>query len=208
MSINNPLNEDPITHEKGAHPVGTGLGASGGAVAGAAIGSMVGPLGTLAGGIVGAIAGGLAGKEVAESANPTVGGDGEDHIVGEGVGASAGVMAGVAMGSIAGPVGSLIGAAVGAFAGGALGEKVDEIVNPDDNTITEETNFPSDPHALGQVTHTSSTDLDNAGVTHLHTLPDATTSAHPVANSVGATLDNPPGSQSTIIIDAHGNRIN
>ena len=36
------LNRDPITDEPGAHPVGTGLGATGGAVAGAAAGSIAG----------------------------------------------------------------------------------------------------------------------------------------------------------------------
>ena len=35
MIDNNPRNEDPISGEAGAHPVGTGVGAAGGAVAGA-----------------------------------------------------------------------------------------------------------------------------------------------------------------------------
>lgn len=74
MLDNNPRNEDPISGESGAHPVGTGVGATGGAMAGATVGSVVGPVGTLVGAVVGAVVGGLAGKEVAESVNPTVGG--------------------------------------------------------------------------------------------------------------------------------------
>lgn len=66
-------NRDPITGARGAHPVGTGLGAAaGGAAAGAAIGTVAGPVGTVAGIVVGAVVGGLAGKGVAESVNPTV----------------------------------------------------------------------------------------------------------------------------------------
>lgn len=65
-------NRDPITGTPGAHPLGTGVGATGGAVAGAAAGSVVGPAGTLVGGVVGAIVGGLAGKGVGEAVNPTV----------------------------------------------------------------------------------------------------------------------------------------
>lgn len=64
-------NRDPLTNEPGAHPVGTGLGATGGAVAGAAAGSLGGPIGAAVGGVVGAVAGGLAGKAAAESVNPT-----------------------------------------------------------------------------------------------------------------------------------------
>jgi len=66
------LNLDPITHEMGAHPVGTGLGAAGGAVAGVAIGGVGGPVGAAVGLIAGAAIGGLGGKAVAESVHPTV----------------------------------------------------------------------------------------------------------------------------------------
>ena len=65
------LNRDPITDEPGAHPVGTGIGATGGAVAGAAAGAIGGPVGAAIGGVVGAIVGGLAGKAAAEAVNPT-----------------------------------------------------------------------------------------------------------------------------------------
>ena len=65
------FNRDPITDEPGAHPVGTGIGATGGAVAGAAAGAIGGPVGAAIGGVVGAIAGGLAGKAAAETVNPT-----------------------------------------------------------------------------------------------------------------------------------------
>lgn len=65
------LNADPITGEAGAHPIGTGLGATGGAVTGAAIGSVGGPLGALVGGAVGAVVGGLAGKAAGEAVDPT-----------------------------------------------------------------------------------------------------------------------------------------
>lgn len=69
-------NDDPITGEPGAHPVGTGVGAFGAGAAGAAIGGVIGgpvgaPIGAVVGGIIGAIGGGLAGKGVAESINPT-----------------------------------------------------------------------------------------------------------------------------------------
>ena len=65
-------NRDPISGERGAHPVGTGLGAAaGGAAAGAAAGTVVGPVGTLLGAAAGAIVGGLAGKRVAELVDPT-----------------------------------------------------------------------------------------------------------------------------------------
>ena len=80
MTDNRPLrtelegspNRDPLTGEKGAHPVGVGLGAAGAGAAGAAIGSVVGPVGTVVGAVVGAIAGGLMGKDVAEAVDPTV----------------------------------------------------------------------------------------------------------------------------------------
>jgi uncharacterized protein (TIGR02284 family) len=65
------LNRDPITDEPGAHPVGTGIGATGGAVAGAAAGSIGGPVGVAVGGVVGAVVGGIAGKAAAEAVNPT-----------------------------------------------------------------------------------------------------------------------------------------
>jgi hypothetical protein len=69
-------NEDPITGEHGAHPVGAGVGAAvGGAAAGAAAGLAAGPVGTVAGAVIGGVAGGLAGKAVAEQIDPTV----EDH---------------------------------------------------------------------------------------------------------------------------------
>jgi hypothetical protein len=65
-------NRDPISGARGAHPVGTGLGAAaGGAATGAAIGTVAGPIGTAAGIVVGAVVGGLAGKGVAEKVNPT-----------------------------------------------------------------------------------------------------------------------------------------
>ena len=65
------LHRDPITDEPGAHPIGTGVGATGGAVAGAAAGAIGGPIGVALGGIVGAVVGGLAGKAAAEAVNPT-----------------------------------------------------------------------------------------------------------------------------------------
>lgn len=65
------LNRDPISEEPGAHPVGTGIGATGGAVAGAAAGALGGPVGAAIGGVVGAVVGGLAGKAAAEAVNPT-----------------------------------------------------------------------------------------------------------------------------------------
>lgn len=65
------LNRDPITDEPGAHPVGTGIGATGGAVTGAAVGAMGGPIGAAVGGVVGAVVGGLAGKAAGEAINPT-----------------------------------------------------------------------------------------------------------------------------------------
>ena len=66
------LNRDPISGAKGAHPVGSGVGAVGGGVAGAAIGAAGGPVGVVAGAIVGGLVGGLAGKGVAEYIDPTV----------------------------------------------------------------------------------------------------------------------------------------
>jgi len=65
-------NRDPITGAPGAHPVGTGVGATGGGAAGAAIGAAVGgPVGAAVGLAAGAVAGGLAGKSAAEAVNPT-----------------------------------------------------------------------------------------------------------------------------------------
>src|SRR5215213_3499455 len=65
-------NRDPITGAPGAHPVGTGVGATGGGAAGAAIGAAVGgPVGAAVGLAAGAVAGGLAGKGAAEAVNPT-----------------------------------------------------------------------------------------------------------------------------------------
>ena len=67
------LNQDAITGEIGAHPVGTGIGAASGAgTAAIAGGVLAGPAGAIAGAVFGAVAGGLAGKEVAEAANPTI----------------------------------------------------------------------------------------------------------------------------------------
>jgi len=66
------LNRDPITGTPGAHPLGTGAGATSGGVAGAAVGTAVGgPIGGVIGAAVGAVAGGLAGKSAAEAVNPT-----------------------------------------------------------------------------------------------------------------------------------------
>ncbi len=65
-------NPDPITGEKGAHPVGVGVGSAGGATVGAVVGSLGGPIGTAVGAAVGGIAGALSGKELAEEVNPTV----------------------------------------------------------------------------------------------------------------------------------------
>lgn len=65
-------NRDPITGEKGAHPLGSGVGAAaGGAATGAAVGSIAGPVGTAVGVIVGGLVGGYIGKGVAEKIDPT-----------------------------------------------------------------------------------------------------------------------------------------
>lgn len=65
-------NNDPLTGEPGAHPVGVGVGAvAGGMAAGAAVGTVAGPIGTAVGAAVGAVAGGLMGKGVAEGIDPT-----------------------------------------------------------------------------------------------------------------------------------------
>jgi hypothetical protein len=65
-------NEDLISGEHGAHPLGVGVGAIGaGAVAGAVGGAVAGPVGVLAGAMGGAVLGGMIGKETAEAINPT-----------------------------------------------------------------------------------------------------------------------------------------
>ena len=74
-------NRDPLSGERGAHPVGTGVGAAAGGLAagaatGAVVGTVAGPIGTAigtaVGAAVGAVGGGLAGKAVAEHIDPTV----------------------------------------------------------------------------------------------------------------------------------------
>lgn len=65
------MHRDPITGERGSHPIGTGVGATGGAAAGAVIGSAFGPIGSLVGGAIGAAAGGVAGHNIAENMDPT-----------------------------------------------------------------------------------------------------------------------------------------
>ncbi len=65
--------EDPVSHEPGFHPIGTGVGAMvGGASIGATAGTLLGPAGTLLGTVVGAVVGGLAGKSIEEQLDPTV----------------------------------------------------------------------------------------------------------------------------------------
>jgi hypothetical protein len=65
-------NNDPLSGEKGAHPIGVGVGAVGtGVVAGAVAGAVAGPIGAVAGAVGGAVIGGLVGKEAAEAINPT-----------------------------------------------------------------------------------------------------------------------------------------
>jgi hypothetical protein len=65
-------NRDPISHEPGAHPVGTGVGSAGVGAAATVVGGLVGgPVGAAVGAVVGSVVGGLAGKGVAESINPT-----------------------------------------------------------------------------------------------------------------------------------------
>jgi hypothetical protein len=66
-------NRDPITGERGSHPIGTGAGAAGGAVAGAAVGAGIGgPIGGAVGAVVGGAVGAYGGRGVAEAVNPTV----------------------------------------------------------------------------------------------------------------------------------------
>ena len=69
--MGNPSNPDPITGEKGAHPIGTAMGATSAGIIGTAIGSVAGPLGALAGAAIGASVGGIAGHQAAEYINPT-----------------------------------------------------------------------------------------------------------------------------------------
>lgn len=149
MSDNNPENNDPITGEPGAHPVGTGLGAGSGALAGAGIGLVAGPVGAAVGAVVGAVVGGLAGKEIAENANQTVGGAPSEHKLGEATGATGGALAGAAAGSIGGPVGSVIGAVIGAVAGGSAGRGAAEVVNPKPTDALAEHNLASGVGAGG-----------------------------------------------------------
>ena len=65
------MNRDPISGAPGAHPIGTGVGATAGAVAGATVGAIGGPVGMVVGGAIGAVAGGLGGKAAGEAVNPT-----------------------------------------------------------------------------------------------------------------------------------------
>lgn len=66
-------NEDPLTHEHGAHPIATGVGAVAGGATGAAIGATVGgPLGGVIGAAIGAFAGGYSGTAVGEQLSPTI----------------------------------------------------------------------------------------------------------------------------------------
>lgn len=68
-------NLDPISGEKGAHPLGTGIGAALGGAAGlagtVAAATVLGPAGVVVGAAVGAVAGGWVGKGAAEAVNPT-----------------------------------------------------------------------------------------------------------------------------------------
>ena len=71
LSTRPTVNRDPLTGQKGSHPVGTGIGAAGGASAGALIGTAGGPIGVAVGAVVGGIAGAVAGKSAAEVVDPT-----------------------------------------------------------------------------------------------------------------------------------------
>lgn len=65
-------NPDPISGEKGAHPVGTAVGAVGTGVLSTVVGGVLGgPLGAVAGAAAGAAIGGIVGHEAAEYVNPT-----------------------------------------------------------------------------------------------------------------------------------------
>ena len=71
-TVSKDRNEDPITGEPGAHPVGVGVGtAAGGAAAGMAAGMAAGPVGAVVGAVAGGVAGAFAGKAVAEHVDPT-----------------------------------------------------------------------------------------------------------------------------------------
>lgn len=212
MTTENPLNRDPITQEPGAHPVGTSLGAGGGALAGAAIGTLAaGPIGTIAGGMIGAITGGMAGKEIAEATNPTVGGDHEDNLVGQGVGASAGVMAGAAIGSTVGPIGTVVGAGIGAAIGGVAGNSVEEMISDDDDKTlnqnhsgihstrpipTTATVTTTQKVEHNEIKNMSSTDLDNMHKTELHRIPESAMTDHSSPLASGHTTASQQSAQS------------
>lgn len=62
-----PQNENRTSPN--AHPIATGLGATGGGIAGAALGNSIGgKVGAAIGGVAGAIAGGIVGNNIAEFA--------------------------------------------------------------------------------------------------------------------------------------------
>ncbi|MGB3492743.1 MAG: hypothetical protein WBA57_08440 [Elainellaceae cyanobacterium] len=66
-------NPDPITGQKGAHPLGTGAGAAGVGAVSTAVGAAIGgPIGAVVGAVVGSVAGGLIGTSVAEQIDPTI----------------------------------------------------------------------------------------------------------------------------------------
>lgn len=71
LSTRPTVNRDPLTGQKGSHPVGTGIGAAGGASTGALIGAVGGPVGVAVGAVVGGIAGAVVGKNAAEVMDPT-----------------------------------------------------------------------------------------------------------------------------------------
>lgn len=88
-------NEDPISHEHGAHPVATGIGAAGGGMAGGALGLAIGgPIGGAIGAVIGALAGGLGGSAAGEAIEPTI--EASDPLVFRGSDPSHGVSAGAA----------------------------------------------------------------------------------------------------------------
>ncbi len=66
------VHADPITGEHGAHPLGTGIGATVGGVALGVLGAATGPIGAAVGVAVGAVIGGLSGKGFAEGYDPTI----------------------------------------------------------------------------------------------------------------------------------------
>ena len=72
MKLEFEENLDPITGERGSHPVGTGLGAASVGLTGAAIGTAFGgPVGGAIGGVIGSILGAFGGRAVAENIDPT-----------------------------------------------------------------------------------------------------------------------------------------